>query len=87
MYEVIVRNTVEKAFFKLKKKNKKQLLIINKKVDELKINPHHYKNLKKPLQHLKRVHIDKSFILLFSVDEDNKTIYVEDYCHHDEAYQ
>ena len=28
-------------------------------------NPQHYKNLRKPLQHLKRIHVDKSFVLTF----------------------
>ena len=87
MYSYELRKSVEKEFFKLAKKNPKQLLIIEKKIDEIRQKPQHYKNLRKPLQHLKRVHIDKSFVLVFSVDEDRKHIIIEDYDHHDNIYK
>jgi YafQ family addiction module toxin component len=86
MYEYSFRETVEKILKKLAKKNPKQLDIIQNKIEEIIFNPHHYKNLRKPLQHLKRVHIDRSFVLVFSVDETKKTIIFEDYDHHDNIY-
>lgn len=86
MYQYEFRETVEKILQKLAKKNPKQLAIIEKKIEEIVHNPHHYKNLRAPLQHLKRVHIDKSFVLVFSVDETTKTIIIEDYDHHDNIY-
>ena len=85
MYSYELRKSVEKIFFKLTKKNPKQLLIIENKIQEIRKNPQHYKNLRKPLQHLKRIHIDKSFVLVFSVDENNKHIIIEDYEHHDKC--
>lgn len=87
MYSYELRKSVEKIFLKLAKKNQKQLDIIEKKIYEIVENPHHYKNLRKPLQHLKRVHIDKSFILAFSVDEKEKKVIIEDYNHHDNIYK
>ncbi|MHA1888991.1 MAG: type II toxin-antitoxin system RelE family toxin [Promethearchaeota archaeon] len=87
MYNLRIRKTVEKSFHKLTKRNPKQLEIIENKVSEIRLKPHHYKNLKAPLQHLKRVHIDKSFVLTFSVDETNHTIVIEDYDHHDRIYK
>jgi len=87
MYSYELRKSVEKIFFKLARKNPKQLEIIEKKIKEVVQNPQHYKNLKRPMQHLKRVHIDKSFILLFSVDEARKTVIIEDYDHHDKIYE
>lgn len=87
MYDYELRKNVEKIFFKLAKKNKKQLEIIHNKIEEIRQNPQHYKNLRAPLQHLKRVHIDKSFVLTFSINEDNKTIIIEDYDHHDKIYR
>jgi YafQ family addiction module toxin component len=87
MYSYILRKSVEKTFFKLANKNPKQLTIIEKKINEIVKNPMHYKNLRKPLQHLKRVHIDKHFVLTFSVDEDNHEIIIEDYDHHDNIYK
>lgn len=86
MYSYELRKSVEKIFLKLAKKNPSQLLIIEKKIEEIIQNPQHYKNLRKPLQHLKRVHIDKSFVLTFSVDENNKNVIIEDYGHHDDIY-
>ena len=87
MYDYELRKTVEKIFFKLAKKNSKQLLIIEKKIQEILENPQHYKNLKKPMQHLKRIHVDKSFVLTFSVDENRKLVIIEDYDHHDNIYK
>jgi mRNA-degrading endonuclease RelE of RelBE toxin-antitoxin system len=73
---------------KLSKKNPKQLLIIEKKINEIISNDNidHYKNLRKPLNHLKRVHIDSHFVLVFSVDKKKNHIVIEDYEHHDKIY-
>ena len=87
MYEIEFRKSVEKIFFKLAKRNPRQLEIILDKIEEIRFDPNHYKNLKKPLQHLKRVHIDKSFVLVFSIDESKKKVTIEDYDHHDNIYK
>ncbi|MFH1054437.1 MAG: type II toxin-antitoxin system RelE/ParE family toxin [Candidatus Woesearchaeota archaeon] len=87
MYEYEFRKSVEKDLLKLSKKDPKQLLIIEKKIQEILQNPERYKSLRKPLQHLKRVHIDKSFVLVFSVDEKNQRIVFEDYDHHGRIYK
>ena len=87
MYSYELRKSVEKVLFKLAKKNQKQLLIIEAKIQEIRQNPQHYKNLRSPLQHLKSVHIDKSFVLLFSVGEHLKKITFEEFDHHDRIYK
>ncbi len=87
MYKLIVRKSVETIFFKLAKKNPKQLEIIDKKIEEIRQNPQRYKTLRTPFQHLRRVHIDKSFVMIFSVDESTKTVIIEDYDHHDKIYR
>ncbi|MFH1399726.1 MAG: type II toxin-antitoxin system RelE/ParE family toxin [Candidatus Woesearchaeota archaeon] len=86
MYEVMVRPDLDKVFEKLSRRDHKQMLIIDKKVGEIRENPHRYKNLKKPLQDFKRVHIGH-FVLLFSVDEKNKMVILENFKHHDEIYR
>lgn len=86
MYSYGFRKSLEKEFFKLAKKNPKQMQIIENKISEIIVNPHRYKNLRKPMQHLKRVHIDNSFVLVFSIDEENKKVIFEDYAHHDKIY-
>ncbi|MEK6834895.1 MAG: addiction module toxin RelE [Nanoarchaeota archaeon] len=87
MYDYGLRKEVEDIFFKLAKKNSKQLEIIYKRIDEIRQNPQHYKNLRSPLQDYKRVHIDKSFVLIFSVDENAKNVIIEYYDHHDNVYK
>ena len=86
MYDYEIRKSVEKIFFKLAKKNPMQLKIIKEKITEILDEPNHYKNLRSPLQNLKRVHIDKSFVLVFSVDEEHKKVIIEDFNHHDNIY-
>ena len=87
MYDYELRVSVEKIFNKLAKRNPKQLEIIYSKIEEIRDNPNRYKNLKSPLHHLKRVHIDKSFVMVFSVDENKKLVIIEDYDHHDNIYK
>ena len=48
-YQYEFRERVEKILQKLAKKNPKQLLIIEKKIEEIIENPQHYKNLRAPL--------------------------------------
>lgn len=86
MYNLKIRKELDSKFEKLAKKNKNQLEIILNKVDEILQDPHRYKNLRAPMNHLKRVHIDKHFVLVFSVDEEAKTVTLEDYDHHDNIY-
>jgi YafQ family addiction module toxin component len=86
MYNLIIKEELDIKFEKLAKKNKKQLEIISSKVAEILENPHMYKNLRAPMNHLKRVHIDKHFVLVFSIDEKSKTVILEDYNHHDNIY-
>lgn len=86
MYFLKIRSELDSKFEKLAKKNKKQLEIILDKANEILEYPHRYKNLKAPMNHLKRVHIDKHFVLVFSIDEESKTITLEDYDHHDKIF-
>lgn len=86
MYDHAIRDNIEKLFHKLHKKNRLLLIIIDKKLTEIRLNPYHYKPLRKPMQHLRRVHIGKSFVLVYSINEKTKTIIIEDFAHHDEAY-
>ena len=87
MYKIEVREFLDRIFEKLSKKDKKQMEIISRKIQEVIQNPNHYKNLRVPLQHLKRVHIGNSHVLTFSVNENIKTVIFEDYDHHDNIYK
>jgi len=75
----------QSAIKKIRKQPKERIKIILKKIEEIAENPYRYKRLKRPLAHLRRVHIDKSFVLVFSIF-DNKLI-IEDFDHHDKIYR
>jgi YafQ family addiction module toxin component len=87
MYFVHVTEHVDKIFEKLSKRDKTQLKAIQKKILQILENPYKFKPLRAPLQNKRRVHIDKSFVLLFSIDEKNKKVIVENYDHHDDIYK
>jgi YafQ family addiction module toxin component len=86
MYSLEVRESVDRIFSKLAKKNPKQMRIIEKKIKQICEKPLHFKPLRTPMQHLRRVHVDKSFVLTYSVNEKNKVVIIEDYDHHDKVY-
>ncbi len=86
MYSLEVRESVDRIFSKLAKKDPKMMRIIEKKIKLICEKPLHFKPLRAPMQHLRRVHIDKSFVLTYSVNEINKVVVIEDYDHHDKIY-
>ena len=87
MYSLKIKPSLDRKLKKLVKKNRMQYEIIMKKAQEIVINPQHYKNLRAPLQHLKEAHIDAHFVLTFSVDENTKTVTLEDFDHHDKIFR
>ena len=82
-----IRPELDRKLRKLVRKNRRQYEQIMKKAGEIVLNPQHYKNLRAPLQHWKRVHIDASFVLTFSVDEQRRMVTLEDFDHHDRIYK
>ena len=82
MHEFEISDELRKQIKKLKNRDsvyKKIIQIVNNP------NPNHYKNLRKPLQDFKRVHVDKSFVLLFKYKNDK--IHFNCIKHHDKAYK
>jgi YafQ family addiction module toxin component len=86
MYNLEARENVDRIFRKLSKKDKVSFNYINKKIKEIQENPHHFKPLRKPLQNFRRVHIGH-YVLIYSIDEKRKTVIIEKYQHHKEAYK
>jgi len=86
MYDLEIKPKADKIFSKLAKKNPKQLMIIGKKIKEIRKNPFGYKFLRKPLHSFNRVHIDKHFVLIFKIDRQKKIIDIYSFDHHDKAY-
>ncbi len=85
MYSLELEEEVYKTFKKIGKKDKTQLEAITKKIQQVLLDPLQFKPLKHPLGGLRRVHIG-SFVLIYEVIENPKTVRVIKYKHHDEAY-
>lgn len=86
MYELKLSDKVIEKFHKMEKKEKKQLEIINKKVLEIRENPHRFKPLGNIMKGFRRVHFGH-YVLIFSLDEKSKKVVLEDYDHHDNIYR
>ena len=88
MYELDIKPEADRIFERLAKKNRKQLEIIHKKIQEIRLNPNHvYKFLSAPLQTFNRVHIDRSFVLIFKIKHQERVIEIYYYDHHDNVYK
>ena len=82
---------LEETLKKLFKKDRKRYEIIMKKSEEIasrnETSIEFYKNLKHDKKEYKRVHIDKSFVLLFKVFKKQKFILFDRFDHHDNIYK
>lgn len=87
MYEIEINDRLRRKFHGTEKRQRFQLLAINKKVLEIRENPHRFKPLRNTMRGFRRVHIDKSFVLVYSIDEPRKTVILEDFDHHDKIYR
>lgn len=87
MYKLRLRKNVESVFVKLVRKNAQRLSIIQKKLQQVLKNPYQFKPLKAPMQNFRRVHIDKSFVVIYRIDEENKAVELWKYDHHDNVYK
>ncbi|MEK6946485.1 MAG: hypothetical protein AABX32_02660 [Nanoarchaeota archaeon] len=56
-------------------------------MSEILDNPSRYKPLRYDLAGVRRVHILKSFVLKFEIDESRKAVNFLAFEHHDEAYR
>lgn len=86
-YHLRLKPHVEKALEKLGKKDPVQLDAIHKKVKQILEDPFRFKPLHAPMQHVRRVHIMGSFVLVYRIDENEKAVEILDYDHHDNVYR
>ena len=85
-YALKVRKHVDKLFAKMGKKDVYNLKIIYKKLEEVCKDPESFKPLNAPMQNLRRVHVLKSFVIIYSIDKSVHAVCIEDFAHHDEVY-
>ena len=86
VYELVVSKKVDKLFFKLSKKDKHQLRIIDNKIKQILENPYKFKPLRGNMKNKWRVHVGKSFVLVYEILEDKNVVVILDYNHHDKIY-
>lgn len=86
-YSFEIVSSCEKDIQKLTKRNPVLRKALQNKMNEIIQNPQHYKPLQYDLAGEKRVHIMKSFVLKFDIDEARKVVRFIFFGHHDEAYR
>ena len=89
MRSFAVEERLQKILGKIAKKDKTLYHAFQRKVEEILTceNVDHYKNLRKPLQHLKRVHILGPFVLTFLYIKSEDKVIFYDLDHHNNIYQ
>ncbi|MFO7967356.1 MAG: type II toxin-antitoxin system mRNA interferase toxin, RelE/StbE family [Archaeoglobaceae archaeon] len=87
MYKYYIERKLKKKLKKISKKDKKFYEIVINKIEEIIENPSHYKPLRYNLKALRRVHVDKSFVIIFEIDEENEIVRFLDLDHHDRIYK
>ena len=87
MYGLKINEKLRQRLHKMRKRQRGLLRAIDKKVLEIQEDPHRFKPLSNVMRGLRRVHINKSFVLVFSIDEASKTVFLEDFDHHDRIYR
>jgi len=87
VYETEIKPSCLESIRKATKKNPVLGKALEKKMNEIVQSPHHYKPLKHDLAGIRRVHIMKSFVLKFEIDEIRKTVVFLAFEHHDDAYK
>jgi len=85
-YKVIPSEEIKPKLGKLKKKDPVHFQQLSKKLIELGEKPDLGKPLGYGLKHSRRSH-QGHFVFIYSIDEKNKLIILEDYDHHDNVYK
>jgi YafQ family addiction module toxin component len=85
-YDLFVLPSCKKEIDKMCKHNPSLKISLSKKIQEICKNPFHYKPLRNDFHGMRRVHIQKSFVLIFSVDENENSVTLVTFSHHDTAY-
>ena len=86
MYKLSAKESLDRKLKKLRKRDRKLLLSIDKKVKEILKDPYRFKPLKKPMQNKGRVHVGGPFVLIYEVNEEKEIVTLVDFDHHDKIY-
>lgn len=86
-YEIEIKHSCKESINKLCRKNPVLEKAIRNKIEQIIENPQHFKPLRYDLAGERRVHILKSFVLKYSLDETTRIVTLLFFGHHDEAYK
>ncbi|MCX6710556.1 MAG: addiction module toxin RelE [Candidatus Woesearchaeota archaeon] len=89
MRKFSIQDGLKAKLIRLCKRDKVTYDALMGKIDEI-LNcedVNHYKNLRKPLQDFKRVHIKGPFVMTFKYLEPENKIVFYDFDHHDKIYK
>jgi len=84
-YELEISDVCGESIKKYCKKNAALKTALEKKIRQILENPHHFKPLRNPLQNKRRVQLG-SFVLIYEIDEQTRTLKFLKFSHHDDAY-
>jgi len=91
MFTFDISDELKILITRLIKKDKRRSEILQNKIEEIIHSDistiDHYPNCKYGLKQYKHVHIDKSFVLLFSVDKNLRHVYFYRLGHHDDFFK
>ena len=87
MYKLKRKESIDKIFEKLAKKDIVALEAIQKKTKQIIEDPYRFKPLSNKMKFIRRVHIMKHFVLTYQIIEQEKTVELLDYDHHDKIYR
>ena len=82
--DMIISHKFQKEMEKLSQKNPEQYEHVLKKIQQIAINPLHYKPLSGDLHGFRRTHVG-DFVIIYGIEEDR--VIFQDYNHHDWVYQ
>ncbi len=90
-FDFTLSDEAKEVVRELGKKDKTTSEAINKRIKQIISNDNstidHYKNLRNELSDYKRVHVAKSFVIMFRVFKDKNFILFDKIKHHDDAYK
>ncbi len=86
-YSYEMKPSCRKDINKLCKKNAELRKAIEGKISEVMEHPSHYKPLQYDLAGERRVHIMKSFVLVFIIHEEGGLVEFVKFDHHDNAFR
>lgn len=87
MYKLAIKESLDKKFKRLRTKDKELLRLIEKKVNDILVDPYRFKSLRKPMQNKRRLHIGGPFVLIYEISEKEHLVTLLDFAHHDNIYK